>query len=288
MILGGVACPVEWPTDVIYWVEHEGRRLAVFFRDDILSNRISFQSVDAAGFIHGLRGLLGTRENAYVVTAMDAETYGHHIQNWEKLFLAEVYEELVPRKETYAHIREAKALANGQRQMLNGAQAAPDIQSVTVSELLDLFPRGGPVVPKASSWSSTAADLAASNPYPLWHDPKNEIHQLQWEHLNLCLDMMRRAVAWANNEESKIYADIARGLMDRAVHSCQFWWASRRPMWDINLIHRGLMEQWEVMVNAYKAIRVSDVSPERKTDYYYRVVVARDLRNKIEDKLFLE
>lgn len=36
---------------------------------------------------------------------MDAKTYGHHIQDWEELFLAEVYEELQVRSETYAYIQ---------------------------------------------------------------------------------------------------------------------------------------------------------------------------------------
>jgi len=46
------------------------------------------------------------KENIYVVTAMDAETYGHHIKDWEDLFLAEVYEEIQVRSETYGHIQQ--------------------------------------------------------------------------------------------------------------------------------------------------------------------------------------
>jgi len=29
------------------------------------------------------------------------------------------------------------------------------------------------------------------------------------------------------------------------------WWASNRPMWDINLIHMGLLDQLRTVVNAY-------------------------------------
>jgi len=59
-------------------------------------------------------------------------------------------------------------------------------------------------------------------------------------------------------------------------------------MWDINMIHRGLLEQSAVLVNAYKAINVSSASQDEKRELYYRVVVGRDLREKIVDKLFLQ
>jgi hypothetical protein len=59
-------------------------------------------------------------------------------------------------------------------------------------------------------------------------------------------------------------------------------------MWDINMIHRGLLAQWSALVNAYKAINASGASQDEKRELYYRVVVSRDLRNKIVDKLFLE
>jgi hypothetical protein len=71
------------------------------------------------------------------------------------------------------------------------------------------------------------------------------------------------------------------------MQSDQFWWASRRPMWDINLVNRGLMQQREVVFNAYKAIRLGDLSEDEKTEAYYRVIVSRDLRTKITDQLFI-
>ncbi|GAH94179.1 unnamed protein product, partial [marine sediment metagenome] len=66
----------------------------------------------------------------------------------------------------------------------------------------------------------------------------------------------------------------ARGLLDRAEHSCQMWWGSNRPMWDINFIHMGLLDQLRTVVNAYRAINKSGASEETKREYYYRTVVA--------------
>jgi len=287
IILSGIACPVEWPMDVIHRAEHEGQSLAVFFRDDVLSNRISFQELESKEFIAHLEEWQGERESIYVVTAMDAETFGHHIQGWERAFLAKVYEELEPTPEAIEEVKQAKVLAGHHASFLTNGEATTKIQMVTISELLNLFPQGQTIEPRPSSWSTTAEDMAAGNYYPLWQDKNNELHRLQWEHLSICIELVNKALECADNEESHHYADIARGLLDRAEHSCQMWWASNRPMWDINLIHMGLLAQLRTVVNAYRAINKSGADEETKREYYYRTVAARDIRHKLEDRLFV-
>ncbi len=292
LILSGIACPVDWPVDKVCEIEHEDKRLPVLFRDDILSNKISFKQIGPGDFLEHLKQSKGDKENIYVITAMDAETYGHHIQNWERLFLAAVYEYLQPSQETYAGIKQATVLATQQSALLDSPEFAQEVKTVTISELLEIFPRREMVSPKASSWSTSAEDIANGNPFPLWQDKDNEIHRLQWEHLRLCIEMVTVA-EWVNevedagNEQSKTFAGIARGLLDVAEHSCQFWWASRRPMRDINLIHLGLMSQWRALVNAYRAINTSGMDAQVKTQYYHKLVAARDIRNKILDRLFI-
>jgi len=288
IILSGIACPAEWPLDIIYRAECDGQDVAVFFRDDVLSNRISFRNMEAKEFIAHLEQWQGERENIYVVTAMDAETYGHHIQGWERTFLARVYEELVPWPESTSDIKQATVLAGQHISLLTNGEAATKIQMVTLSELLDLFPQVSAIEPKPSSWSTTADDMKVGNYYPLWQDKNNEVHRLQWEHLNICIELVNKALECANNEESRRSAAIARGLLDRAEHSCQMWWASNCPMWDINLIHMGLLDQWRTVVNAYRAINKSGVSEETKREYYRRAVAARDIRSKLEDRLFAQ
>jgi len=289
VILGGIACPVDWPMDIIYRTECDGQDMALFFRDDVLSNRISFQDLGAKEFIAHLEEWKGEKENIYVVTAMDAETYGHHIQGWERTFLAKVYEELESAPgEPLEEVRQAKALAGQYTTLLKNGEAAGKIQMVTISQLLDLFPQGQTVEPKPSSWSTTVDDMRAGNYYPLWQDKNNEVHRLQWEHLNICIELVDKALECGDNEESKHSATIARGLLDRAEHSCQMWWASNRPMWDINLIHMGLIDQLRTVVNAYRAINKSGASADTKREYYYHTIAARDIRNKLEDRLFVQ
>jgi alpha-amylase/alpha-mannosidase (GH57 family) len=286
IIVSGVACPTAWPTERVPYVQEKEKKLKVFFRDDIWSNKISFQDIGPNEFLGHLRSLKKGKGKRYIVTAMDAETYGHHVQNWEKLFLAEVYEQLEVRTETYEGIQQRKALAAQQTSLFQVTEATREIETVTISQLLDLFPAGESIEPRASSWSTTGEDIQAGNPYPLWKDKDSELHRLQWEHLEIAMKICFAAEQVADNDESRQFAGIARGLLDRALHSCQFWWASRRPMWDINLIHMGLLDHWRVIVNAYRAINTSSASGDLKREYYYRAVVARDIRNKIADFLF--
>jgi len=285
IILSGVACPADWPVDKIYQIEHDGKRLAVFFRDDILSNKISFHELGPGDFLNRLRACKGEKENVYVVTAMDAETYGHHIKHWEELFLGEVYAELEIKKETYGGIKQRTALANEATKLID--EIAEQVEAVTIGQLLSHFPTSEIIDPKQSSWSTTAQDIDAGNPYPLWDDKGNEIHRLLWEHLQIVMEISKKALESAGNNEGKHFANIARGLLDRALQSDQFWWASRRPMWDINLIHMGLIDQWRVILNAYRALNISGASGDIKRDFYHKLAAARDIRNKITDRLFI-
>ncbi len=290
ILLSGVACPAPWPVDTFYKTR-DGDEIVVVFRDDVLSNKIAFQDMDGQAFLAHLREAGATQtKDSYVVTAMDAETFGHHIQHWDQLFLAEVYESLEPA--TYEGVLQARPLAKSHRTLVEVAEepekatANGDIKVATISDVVDRFPPAEVVQPAPSSWSTTQDDLRAGNPYPLWKDPNNHIHKLQWQHVEICLESVQKAQEVADSATSERHAEIARGLLDQALHSCQFWWASRRPHWDVNMIGRGLFQQEQVMLNAYRAINMSCAPEETKRDYYYRVVVARDLRSKIYDQLY--
>lgn len=343
IILSGVACPNAWPLDKIYQVESGGKRISVFFRDDILSNKISLEQTNAHDFLEQLKKLKGNEENVYVITAVDAETFGHHIQNWENLFLRAVYEQVDPARQTRDKIEKTRLEYNkeepvticpvcGTKFLLVFSGKLPQVGEVTcpnchtelkvsfkgssnkdegktskatlgtksrdlssqeikmvaISELMRLFPPGEAVIPKASSWSTTADDILAGNPYPLWRDKDNETHRLQWEHLYLCIEIMNKAQECADNDESKSLSHIARDLLDMAEYSSYFWWASRRPTWDINLIQLGLIDQWRAIVNAYQAINKSGIDAKTKSNYYDKIVAARNLRDKIVDRLFTQ
>ncbi|MGH2457238.1 MAG: hypothetical protein ACRDIY_00025 [Chloroflexota bacterium] len=268
LLASGVACPTEWPLEFIPSVGSDEGDLAILFRDDILSNRIAFADLDVEGFFASLRALRGWRQSIYVVTALDAETFGHHLPGWDQRFLARVIQALA-----------------GDGKGTDNRDAPDGIQMVTISRLLELFPRRHIPMPHPSSWSTTGDDLAAGNPYPLWKDPGNHVHQLQWELTELVLDLAQRAEALSDTDVSREHARIARTLMDRALHSCQYWWASRRPMWEINMINRGLLAQQEAMLNATRAIRSSHAPDYTRSDATYRYLAAREVATRILDEL---
>jgi hypothetical protein len=289
IIMSGVACPVDWPCNAVHSILAGRQKLVAFFRDDILSNKVSFRDLDASGFLEQLRQLRGNHKDIYVITAMDAETFGHHIKNWEKLFLGEVYEALEPMEPIGKGGKQLQRMVDTQKEIFGaaGKNDKTDIKVVTISKLMEIFPSGQSIEPRAASWSTTLDDIKDGNPYPLWNGKGNALHQLQWQHLKIAMDMTYKAMKVAITDAVKLHADLARGLLDKALQSDQFWWASRRPMWDINLIHQGLLIQREVILNAYKAIKISDLSEDEKLEYYYRVVAGRDLRSKITDQLLL-
>jgi alpha-amylase/alpha-mannosidase (GH57 family) len=290
IILSGVACPVAWPMDVIHEISSGHDKVAVFFRDDILSNKISFRNIDGPGFIEHLKRLYNGTDDIYVITAMDAETFGHHIQHWDQLFLAQIFETLEPMANHDKTMHEQKPLAEQHRRLFEFEKDKEDrqISIVTISQLLDIFPKGSQVEPKPSSWSTSAEDIKMQNYYPLWKDKNNPIHQMQWEHLSIAMDLTHRAVEVADNENSSRFAKVARTTLDAALHSCQFWWASKKPMWDVNMVYRGLNLQREALLNAYKAISASGVKPELKKEYYYRALAARHIFVQITDSLYMD
>ncbi|OGO02414.1 MAG: hypothetical protein A2Y91_06250 [Chloroflexi bacterium RBG_13_54_8] len=289
IILSGVACPTDWPMDIIHEVVMPGGKLAVFFRDDILSNMISFRQIDAFGFLKHLGSLRQAQQDIYVITAMDAETFGHHIKSWEKLFLEEVYMalEALPVDPVERGVRQLRTLVERQKKALSLHAGAEGIRVVTISELLNLFRRGRSIEPGPSSWSTMGDDLKALNYYPLWNNPDNQVHQLLWEHMHITIEMVKKSVELSDNEASRLHAEIARGLLDLAFQSDQFWWASRRPNWDINLINQGLIQQYEALLNGCKALLACDsLSPQEKREYRYREIVARDIIARIRDQFF--
>jgi len=262
LIVSGVACPVEWPINQVHRVGAGGSEIAVLFRDDVRSNRISFRETDAQHFIDDLSRVGGTAD-AYVVTAMDAETFGHHIKGWERDFLGA-----------------ALTILQGQHR-----RGANRVQMVLPSELLDFYPPGDAVVPHSSSWSTSNQDLAEHNPFPLWQAPANEVHQLQWEFVDLCVRLTSVARRHAHTPESRKFSTMAQERLEPALHSCQFWWASRRPMWDITMVNRGLQLLAEVQLDASRSIAAGGAPEAVKRESEWHAAAATELRSRIERHL---
>jgi len=258
IIVSGIASQGKWPMDYISSFKLAAGIMKVFFRDDIISNMISFKNFDAMGFVSRIKELANGKEDAYIVTAMDAETFGHHIHGWENMFLGKTYEII---------------------------KDSDEIKVVNISGLLKIFPAVKTRPPKPSSWSTSNEEIMAGNYYPLWNTPHNTVHRLQWEHMNICLEIFQEAENRNDNDKSAPFFNIARETLDMALHSCQFWWANKGGMWNENLINKGLILQEETISNAYLAVANSGCKDSEKKKCYRKVIAARYIAGKIRDEI---
>ena len=258
VIVSGIACQGKWPMDYISTFKLGSGLMKAFFRDDIISNMISFKNIDAVGFVSRIKELAKGKEDAYIITAMDAETFGHHIHDWENIFLAALYEII---------------------------EDSDKVKAVKISDLLEKFPAVKTRPPKPSSWSTSNEEIMAGNYYPLWNTPHNNIHRLQWEHMDLCLEIFQEAEKKKDIEKSALFFNTARSTLDMALHSCQFWWANKDRMWNENLINKGLILQEETILNSYLAVANSGCRDSEKKRCYNKVIAARHIAGKIRNEI---
>lgn len=231
--------------DRLYQIKDIDPKLLMFFRERgasfrILSGELGTQKM--------LIEALGDRltNGDYLLTGMDGETFGHHRPGMEQA-LFELYQ-------------------------------TPGIEGVTISELSHKpFPMEE-VETLPATWALMEKDLVKNVPFARWEDPENEIQNLQWELTELAINSVNNS-SHKQSEDTKILdIDItkeqqqwlkARNLLDRAIHSDQYWWASARPWWSLEMIERGARELKDVVQ------LVPDVSPEifaKAQELYYSII----------------
>lgn len=133
--------------------------------------------------------------------------------------------------ETFGHHRP------GLEQLLFDLMKTPEIQSVMISDLIDYFPSLEIIEPKESTWAATKKDLQRHTPFSRWYGQDNIIQQKQWQLTNLAVDLISRSPADAEG----------RTMLDKALHSDQYWWSSARPWWSMEMIERGAHELREIV-----------------------------------------
>lgn len=227
IIMSGIANTLpEFPTTT---VSQDQNGLKFIFRDDYISIDCAFDKVNTVDeFIKRLY-YKNTSEDYYVVIAMDGETFGHHVKHAIENFLIPLFRN-VPHRQ--------------------------DVKMCTVSEIIDRFPAGRSQNPRESSWSTMPYDLAHNVPFPLWSDPNNQIHFEQHRFFMYALTLIHLSYKYRESmdaERKSIY-DNARNLLDRGIHSCQQWWASKRPWYSTDMILRGLNEILMASVNAKRSL----------------------------------
>jgi predicted glycosyl hydrolase (DUF1957 family) len=276
VIMSGIACPEAWSYDKIYTSPNG---LQLFFRDDILSNKISFKNISAKEFVDSIKEIFQPKEvlntksskDRYIITAMDGETFGHHISHYEKTFLKKVLDQI---------------------------NNEDNIQTIFISELDQHFPLSSKkIIPLESSWSTTFEDIKAGIPYPLWKHPENNIHKYYWKLMKSLNNLMNLAdkLDIKKDWEVENYYNTARYFYNRGIYSCPTWWANpQNGTWSPNLIYKGIELLIRAALNAQMALVYCGES-DRSDGYYdsisfYHSLLLMELSNitkknmKLNDK----
>jgi hypothetical protein len=200
--------------DRLYKVEGLGDFL-VFFKERPFSAGITYGTYPSAEpFLTALKS--GLKKHSYLLTGTDGEVYGHHRPGQEKL-LSEVF-----------------------------AQGTP--KTCTITELIKHFVQVDTVKPLSSSWSTWEDEMSQGIPYPQWQYPGHELHRLQWRLTDFVLHTIREA------SPCKPGFSEARRLLDEGLHSCQYWWASCRPWWSVDMIESGAQKLYQAVESLGNAI----------------------------------
>ncbi len=189
--------------------------LAVFFRNKKLSIAIAFNQVKNAAEFETL-AKKELKEGDFILIALDGETFGHHHKDGFEI-LEGIYGKF---------------------------------ESVTISELVSRYPKGEENDPMESTWAASHADCKKGSIYPRWDNPGSPLHPKQWELYRLAMTVVGGSVhqvpARAFDGKVKDHPTPyqrkwlkARLLLDRALHSDQFWWASHNPYWHPEMVARG-------------------------------------------------
>jgi alpha-amylase/alpha-mannosidase (GH57 family) len=211
--------------------------LKVIVRHKEFSLKLAFGAIKTLDDFSSALKLYILDSRSYILLALDGETFGHH------------HPELLPWL--------GELLANSGK---------GEYRLVTVSELIGERHSFEPVKVHPSTWADG---------WERWNNPDNAIHQKQWQLTELALrvvqsskykvqsDFLEPTLNRLSQEEKQWLK--ARYLLDRALHSDQYWWASARPNWHYKMVERGAKMLREVVL-AVPEVKESEVI---QTDHLY-------------------
>ena len=178
----------------------KGTELRVYFRERRISNMIMGAVVRSdQSLIEAMKGDI--KDDRYLITGMDGETFGHHRHGLDKLLLA-IY-------------------------------SSDKYKLIKISEINNYFKKLVEISPIESTWASSENDIVSKTQLLSWQDPSNKIHKWQKEFVNWVLPRVR-SIGIKNPHYNELM-----NKMDIALGSDHFWWASAKPWWSLEMIELG-------------------------------------------------
>ncbi len=208
----------------------KGTDVYAFFRERRISNLIMSAVVRSSDSLkEAIQDDLAS--SRYSITGMDGETFGHHRIGLENL-LFEIFED-------------------------------PAFNLVRISDVIDHYNNTEEVDPVASTWASSQEDIDNGIQFISWSDPDNDIHTLQWQLWKLVIDEFYQLPA-----DDPAYDDL-RHKLDYAVASDQFFWASAKPWWSIDMIEEGAYSLLQII---QKQPNAEETNRKKAQDLYNRIL----------------
>jgi len=145
-------------TDRLYF-EEENKNLKIIFRERRLSNCLMSAIIRTKKeFQEVLKEDL--KQEKYICTGIDGETFGHHRPGLEKTLLK------------ILSLKKPK--------------------QIFISELPKYFPKEEKISPVSATWASSREDIEKKVPFYSWKDPKNKVHELQWGFTRYILKLAKK------------------------------------------------------------------------------------------------
>ena len=199
----------------------------------------------------GMRYVFRHRDLSYALAAGKIQSAKHLLKSIEKPRtcddLCDGYTVIALDGETFGHHRK------GYEKFLEELYRSPEVKLYTLSELLQKDHDTSVISPRKSSWTILDRKRSISTPFVRWADSTNEIHTMQWK-------LTRLACAIPHDERSQ-------KLLDKALFSCQYWWACAKPWWHIEMIEAG----------AYALLQSTISSPATATKKKFAVDLYHDI-----------
>lgn len=200
---------------------------------------------------NGMKYFFRERDASFKILSAQLGTAESVIREFESRLEKREYMLTAMDGETFGHHR------LGLEQLLLEIYQAPQIPTVHISELVTLFPETTRVEPIPSTWALMPKEMLKKIPFSRWDDPSNPIHQKQWQLTNLALKLAK--------EESS----AEKSRVDQSLYSDQYWWASAKPWWSLEMIERGAFE----LLSAIKRFQHATQKDQKKAaDLYIQII----------------
>lgn len=160
------------------------------------------------------------KEYQYFVTGMDGETFGHHRPGLESLL--------------FDVVSDSRFEVTGVSDFLS------DWESRNPTKYTDFSV-------SSCTWASSREDVAEGCQYLSWQNKDNIIHSYQHRLVDLVLQRFyafEKEFGVAASKNKSISGNVekvteVRQLLDQALASDHFWWASAKPWWSLEMIENG-------------------------------------------------